>query len=87
MKKSDIAMIILIASISMVVAYFVVKSVPIFQSSGEPKKVATFEQISPSVQEPDPDVFNDGAINPTVEVIIGTNASGSDGSKPNATGQ
>lgn len=72
MKKSDIAMIILIASISIVVAYFVVKSIPIFQSTNEPKQVSTFEEISPNVKEPDPTVFNDDAINPTVEVFIGS---------------
>lgn len=73
MKKSDIAMIILIASISMVVAYFVVKAIPVFQGTNEPKQVSTFEQISSDVAEPDPDVFNDAAINPTVEVFIGGN--------------
>lgn len=73
MKKSDIAMIILIASISMVVAYFVVKSIPIFQTSLEPKQVSTFEQIKSDVAEPDDEVFNAGAINPTVEVFIGGN--------------
>lgn len=72
MKKSDIAMIILIASISMVAAYFVVKSIPIFQATNEPKQVSTFQEISPSVKEPDPTVFNDEAINPTVEVFIGS---------------
>ncbi len=71
MKKSDIAMIILIASISMVVAYFVVKSIPIFQTTNEPKQVKTFTKITPNVDEPDPEVFNAGAINPTVEVFIG----------------
>lgn len=71
MKKSDIAMIILIASISMVVAYFVVKAIPVFQSTNQPKQVSTFEEISSSVADPDPEVFNDEAINPAVEVFIG----------------
>ena len=71
MKKSDIAMIILIASISMVVAYFVVKAIPVFQTTNEPKQVSTFKEIQTGVDEPDPEVFNDGAINPTVEVFIG----------------
>lgn len=74
MKKSDIAMIILIASISMIVAYFVVKSLPMFQTTNQPKQVSTFEQISPNVDEPDPEVFNTDAINPTVEVFIGGGA-------------
>lgn len=66
-------MIILIASISMVAAYFVVKSIPIFQSTNEPKQVSTFEEITSTVEEPDPTVFNAEAINPTVEVFIGGN--------------
>lgn len=68
-------MIILIASISMLVAYFVVKSIPIFQTSSQPKQVDTFQEISSTVAEPDPAVFNSNAINPTVEVFIGGNDS------------
>lgn len=75
MKKSDIAMIILIASISIIAAYFIVKSLPVFQSTNKPKEVSTFEQIMPDVAEPDPEVFNADAINPTVEVFIGGNDS------------
>lgn len=75
MKKSDIAMIILIASISMIAAYFVVQSLPVFQNTNEPQKVKTFEQVSADVDEPDPEVFNSEAINPTVEVFIGGNDS------------
>lgn len=77
MKKSDIAMIILIASISMVAAYFIVKSIPIFQASGQPKEVSTFQEINSDVAEPDKNVFNDQAINPTVEVFIGGNSQSS----------
>ena len=76
MKKSDIAMIILIASISMIIAYFVVKSIPVFQSTSEPKKVSTFTEIKSNVAEPDQEVFNSNAINPTVEVFIGGAQSG-----------
>jgi len=76
-KKSDIAMIILIASISMVAAYFIVKSIPIFQASGQPKEVSTFQEINSDVAEPDKNVFNDQAINPTVEVFIGGNSQSS----------
>lgn len=72
MKKTDLAMIILIASVSMLVAYFSAKAI-----LGDPNKesvtVKTVDSISPEVTEPDPLVFNEGAINPTVEVIIGDN--------------
>lgn len=73
MKKSDIAMIVLIASISMIAAYFTVNSIPLFQASSKPKAVSTFEAISPDVKDVDPEVFNANAINPTVEVFIGGN--------------
>jgi hypothetical protein len=70
MKKSDIAMIILIASISVLVAYFVAKAV-IGDVRNESVKVKTAEAISTDVVQPDTTVFNSNAINPTVEVIIG----------------
>jgi hypothetical protein len=70
MKKTDVAMIILIASMSVLVAYFVAKAV-----IGDPKssavKVKTIDPISTQVAQPDPAVFNKNAINPTVEVLIG----------------
>ncbi len=70
MKKSDIAMIILIASISVLVAYFAAKAL-IGDVQNESVKVKTAERISTKVEEPDKTVFNTNAINPTVEVIIG----------------
>lgn len=71
MKKTDIAMIILIASVSMLVAYFVANSL-LGDTQNQSVKVKTAEPISETVEEPDPTVFNPNAINPTVEVIIGT---------------
>lgn len=70
MKKSDIAMIILIASISMLAAYFIANSV-LGDTQNQSVNVKTAEPISATVDEPDPTVFNPNAINPTVEVIIG----------------
>jgi hypothetical protein len=70
MKKSDIAMIILIASISVLVAYFVAKAV-VGDVRNESVKVKTTDAISTDVVQPDTAVFNSNAINPTVEVIIG----------------
>lgn len=76
MKKTDIAMIILIASMSVLVAYFVAGALPMFKSNQEPVNVKTVDAISPTVDEqPDPSVFNKEAINPTVEVLIGGGAS------------
>lgn len=70
MKKSDIAMIILIASISVLVAYFIANA--IFGGSAvKAVKVDTMEAISSTLDQPDAAVFNSNAINPTVEVTIG----------------
>ena len=70
MKKTDIATIILIASISVLVAYFAAKAL-IGDVQNESVKVKTTEPITTEVSEPDPSVFNSDAITPTVEVIIG----------------
>lgn len=70
MKKNDIAALILIASISLLVAWFVASSI-----IGEPKKsaqkVKTIDSISQDVENPDKRIFNKDAINPTVERSIG----------------
>ncbi|HEU0266637.1 MAG TPA: hypothetical protein VFQ70_03345 [Candidatus Saccharimonadaceae bacterium] len=73
MKKTDIAMIILIAGISVFVAYFVMGSV-LSGLKTKPETIKTADPISTSVVEPDPSVFNSGAINPTVQVNIGSGA-------------
>jgi hypothetical protein len=75
MKKTDIAMIILIASMSVLVAYFVAGALPVFKSNQEPVKVKTVDPISTTVDQPDSSIFNKEAINPTVEVLIGGGAS------------
>lgn len=76
MKKNDFAAIVLIASISLLFAWFTANSF-----IGEPKKsaqvVKTVEVISTEVDEPDKQVFkntkneNERPINPTVERSIG----------------
>lgn len=69
MKKSDIATIVLIVSVSVLVAFFTTQA--IFNNfATEEVNVKTIEAIDTSVAEPDPDVFNEEAINPTVEVQI-----------------
>jgi hypothetical protein len=73
MKKTDIAMIILIASMSMLVAYFVAKGV-VGDVQSQSVKVKVADPISSEVATPDPQIFNTNAINPTVEVIIGDGA-------------
>lgn len=72
MKKTDIAMIILIASISILIAYFVAKGI-FGNTANQAVKVPTISPISSQLTQPDATVFNSGAINPTVEVTIGGN--------------
>lgn len=71
MKKTDIAMIMLITSISLVVSYFVVGSIPALQGSNEPVDVEVIDKYSATIDDIDPTIFNGDAINPTVEVNIG----------------
>ena len=72
MKKTDIAMIILIASIGVVVAYFIAINIPFLKLPENGMKVQTMQAIQEDVKEPSEDVFNRDAINPTVEVIVGS---------------
>lgn len=71
MKRTDIAMIIFIASISMLLSYFVAKTV-LGDIQNEAVTVKTVDAITKDVDEPDTRVFNQDAVNPTVEVFIGS---------------
>ncbi|MES2876553.1 MAG: hypothetical protein V4678_03730 [Patescibacteria group bacterium] len=71
MKKTDIAMIILIASVSVGIAFAAVSAIPGLKQSDEPVKVKTINRYNADLADPDPQVFNGDAINPTVDVTIG----------------
>ncbi|MCB9819906.1 hypothetical protein H6796_01225 [Candidatus Nomurabacteria bacterium] len=72
MKKTDIAMIILIASLAAGIAYFSVSSISMLKPPSEPVEVDYMDKFSSTtVAEPDPTIFNKQAINPTVKVTIG----------------
>lgn len=71
MKKTDIAMIILIGSLSMAVAYFSAGSIPGLKTTGSIEKVGKMQKIDPSIGEINKSVFSDDAVNPTVPVTIG----------------
>lgn len=75
MKKTDIAMLILLASVAVISAFFIGNSLPFLKPSEEGVKVKTIDPISPDITEPDSTVFNKDAINPTVEVVVGGNGS------------
>jgi hypothetical protein len=75
MKKSDIAMIILIASLSVGVAYLIANALPFLKIDEKGVVVSTIEEIKPDVKQPSEKIFHPDAINPTIETLIGGNAS------------
>lgn len=83
MKKTDIAMIILIASMSILVSYFVTKSI-MGDSNNKPVIVKTAAPISDNIESPSKEIFNKDAINPTVEVTIGGSENSEEPSNPQA---
>ena len=70
MKRTDIAMIVFIASISVVGSYLIANTF-IGDAHSEAVTVKTADAISQEVNEPDDRIFNGDAVNPTVEVYIG----------------
>ncbi len=71
MKKSDIAMIILIASMCALIAFLVAGQLPFLKVDSKGVAVPHTEKIEAQVDEPDTAVFNKDAINPTVQTVIG----------------
>ena len=71
MKKTDIAMIVLIAGFSVLISYLVINSLAQGGSSEQTYEVKTTEPISNEYVKPSSEIFNKDAINPTVQVNIG----------------
>lgn len=69
MKKTDLALIVVIALISIMASYFVLSSI-IGPAEFGNEKVPTVEPINSEIIEPDLSIFNSDAINPAVEVNI-----------------
>lgn len=69
MKQSDVFSIILVASIGTIAAFFACNAI-----LGDPdlQRVTfkTIDPISAELKNPNPETFNDQAINPTVEVYV-----------------
>lgn len=71
MKRTEIAMIVLIASLSMMLTFTLVRSL----LGDKIERSASVEQaveISDQIEQPAKRVFNNKAINPTVEVCVQT---------------
>lgn len=76
MKKTDIALIIIIVSVSAGLSWWIA-DMTIGKSNDEPIVVRTIETINVDDQKVDPKVFNKDAINPTVEATISGTETGS----------
>lgn len=77
MKRSEIAMIVLIASLSMLLTFTLAQSL----LGDKVKRKASVEQatkISKDLEKPAKRVFNKDAINPTVEVCVESDATSED---------
>ena len=70
MKGSSIATIVMIATATTVVAALMVNAV-LGDPNEEKVAVSYMEPVVASVVDPDPEVFNINAVNPTVEVYVG----------------
>ena len=73
MKKTDIAMIILIAGVGILIAYFIAVNIPFLKIPEQGVEVQTVDSIGAEISEPSKSVFNAEAINPTVEIVVGGN--------------
>lgn len=67
MKKNDLAALLVIVAISGVISYFIANAV-IGKPKNNPVMVEQVTPIAESFPTPDARVFNDKAIDPTVEV-------------------
>lgn len=75
MKKTDIAAVILISVITTVIAYLIGNSI-LGDPSEESVKITYMDPIEATISQPDAEVFNPTAVNPTVEVYVGNCAEG-----------
>ncbi len=71
MKQSDIFTLILIAGIGTLSAFFVCQMLMGDPNDASVKFKTVNRAVSSALIEPDPEVFNSSAINPTVEVFVG----------------
>lgn len=70
MKQSDIITIILVAISGTVVAFLSVNAL-LGDPNEKTAEVKTIDVIASELEVPDPEVFNEDAINPTIEVYVG----------------
>ena len=71
MKQSDIFSIVVVASVGTLAAFFICQAI-----MGKPEEAIVHftgleHVIASDLKDPDPEVFNATAINPTIEVYVG----------------
>jgi hypothetical protein len=74
-KKNDLAMIVLVISISLVASFFVGNAL-INTDDNRTTTVESVTLINPNFPQPSTDIFNDSAVNPTELIEIGSGGSG-----------
>jgi hypothetical protein len=75
MKKTDIAMIILIAGVCAAIAFVIANQIPALKVDTTGDKVPTTEAIETTVVPPSSEVFSGDGINPTIQTVIGGESS------------
>ena len=70
MKNSEIALVIVIATVSVVASYFI-GNMFLGDPNERVEEISYMAEISNELVEPDVETFNPYALNPTVEVYIG----------------
>lgn len=78
MKKSDIAMIILVASVSAIIAFFAANQIPALKPNEKGVKVESVEKYQTGLADVKSEHFNASAINPTVKTVIGGESTSSE---------
>lgn len=73
MKKTDIALLILVIAVSGLITYFVANSL-LASPKKQSTRVEVVEAISSDITEPDKTIFYKGAINPAVPIQVGNSA-------------
>lgn len=71
MKQSDIFTLILVAGIGTLGAFFICNALLGDPSEASVKFTRLSSVISADLTDPDPEIFNSTAINPTIEVYVG----------------
>lgn len=72
MKKADLAMIVLVTAVGVFVGYLLATNLTFLKLDENGVEVQTAEELTSDITEPNEKVFNSEAINPTVEVTVGS---------------